>query len=207
MDEIARVTPSWRGVSHARLAGAGLQYPVEDEHDPGTAFLFDDGFPTTDGHATLTPVEFLPPAELPDDEYPFFMNTGRQLYHWHTGTMTRRATGLDSREPTPTVELSPADAHELGVADGDPVRITSRRGSIVIAVRISQRVAHHQVFIPMHYREAAANLLTNSSTLDPYAGIPEFKVSAVRIEPVKGASHHAEEWESAGSHSLVAGDD
>jgi predicted molibdopterin-dependent oxidoreductase YjgC len=208
MDEIARVTPSWRGVSHARLVGAGLQYPVKDEQHMGTSFLFDDGFPTADGRATLTPVEFLPPAELPDEEYPFFMNTGRQLYHWHTGTMTRRATGLDSREPTPTVELNQADARELGVADGDPVRITSRRGSIVIAVRISPRVARHQVFIPMHYREAAANLLTNSSKLDPYAGIPEFKVSAVRIEPMKAAPRRTtEEWEGSAEHSLVAGDD
>ena len=180
MDEIARVTPSWRGASHARLGGAGLQYPVETATDPGTPFLFADDFPTSDGRATFVPVEFLPPAELPDAEYPFMLNTGRQLYHWHTGTMTRRSTGLDAREPVPTVELSPADARELGVADGDAVVIASRRGTIEIAVRISPRVARKQIFIPMHYREAAANLLTNTA-LDPYAGIPEFKVCAVRI--------------------------
>ncbi|MBX6332088.1 MAG: formate dehydrogenase subunit alpha [Gemmatimonadaceae bacterium] len=184
MDEIARVTPSWRGVSYARLEGSGLQYPVPDAQSPGTFFLFDDEFPTADGKATLTPVEFMPPAELPDAEYPFFMNTGRQLYHWHTGTMTRRATGLDSREPTPTVEINADDARALGIADGDPVRITSRRGSVVLSARVSPRVARSQVFLPMHYREAAANLLTRSDVLDPYAGIPEFKVSAVRIEPV-----------------------
>ena len=184
MVEIASVTPSWRGITHARLEETGgLQYPVHDATHAGTAYLFADRFPTVDGRGTLVPVEFLPPAELPDDQYPFWMNTGRQLYHWHTGTMTRRSYGLDAREPVPTVEISPPDAAELGVRDGDAVRITSRRNSIEIAVRLSPRVARHQIFIPMHYREAAANLLTNPA-LDPYAHIPEFKVCAVRIEPV-----------------------
>ena len=180
-DEIARVTPSWRGVSHERLEGAGgLQYPVPDSTHPGTPFLFDDQFPTTDGKATFVPVEFLPAAELPDDDYPFLLNTGRQMYHWHTGTMTRRSFALDSREPTPTVELNPHDARELGVADGEDVVIASRRAEIHINVRLSDRVARKQIFIPMHYREAAANLLTNPA-LDPVAGIPEFKVCAVSI--------------------------
>ena len=187
MDEIARVTPSWRGVSHARLEGPGLQYPVSDFESDGTAFLFAERFPTRDGRATFEPVEFLPPAELPDDEYPFFLNTGRQMYHWHTGTMTRRSMTLDAREPTPTVELSPADAEVIGVADGDEVNVISRRGSIRIHVRLSPRVAHHQIFIPMHYREAAVNLLTNPA-LDPYAGIPEYKACAVRVERAVPAS-------------------
>ena len=190
MDEIARVTPSWRGVSHRRLDGTGgLQYPVPHAEHPGTAFLFDDRFPTADGKAVFHAVEFLPPAELPDDEYPFILNTGRQMYHWHTGTMTRRSFALDARESTPTVELNPADAVALGVRDGDTVAISSRRGRITIAARISGRVARHQVFVPMHYREAAANLLTNPA-LDPYAGIPEFKVCAVKLEAVRD---HAEE--------------
>ena len=109
------------------------------------------------------------------------------MYHWHTGTMTRRAEGLDSREPVPVVEIAPADALVLGVAEGETVRVTSRRGSVLIGVRISDRQARGQVFIPMHYREAAANLLTNPA-LDPYAKIAEFKVSAVRIEPVSVAA-------------------
>ena len=205
MDEIARVTPSWRGVSHARLEGPGLQYPVPDAEHPGTDFLFADAFPTTDGLGVFIPVEYAPPAELPDEHFPFVMNTGRQLYHWHTGTMTRRSTGLDAREPVPTVELNPDDAAEMGVRDGDPVRITSRRNSIEIAVRISPRVAHRQVFIPMHYREAAANLLTNP-VLDPYAGIPEFKVAAVRIEPVQRVAPAASATTER-EHELVAGDD
>jgi formate dehydrogenase major subunit len=187
-DEIARVTPNWRGVSHARLRErvGGLQYPVPHAEHEGTAFLFDDRFPNESGRARMVGVTYLPPAELPDAEYPFFLNTGRQMYHWHTGTMTRRSTALDARESTATVELNRADAAELGVADGDEVSIRSRRNTIRIAVRLSERVARHQVFIPMHYREAAANLLTNPA-LDPSAGIPEFKVCAVRVEAVRPA--------------------
>ena len=182
MREIAAVTPSWAGVTYPRLDMAGLQYPVPDAASGGTAFLFGDRFPTADGRGTMVPVEYLPPAELPDDEYPFVMNTGRQLYHWHTGTMTRRSKGLDSREPVPTVELNPADAAALGVRDGDQVRITSRRNSMLIGARLSDRVRPRQVFVPFHFREAAANLLTNT-VLDPYAKIPEFKITAVRVEP------------------------
>jgi formate dehydrogenase major subunit len=184
MDEIARVTPSWRGVTHDRLRNSGgLQYPVHDRNHKGTDFLFDDRFPTKDGKANFVPVEFLPPAELPDDAYPFILNTGRQMYHWHTGTMTRRSFALDARESTPTVELNPVDAEELGANEGDMVRIASRRGEITIRVRLSNRVARKQIFIPMHYREAAVNLLTNPA-LDPYAHIPEFKVCAVSVSKV-----------------------
>ena len=184
MDEIARVTPNWRGVSYGKLRREGsVQYPVPTADSQGTAFLFAEKFPTPDGKALLVPVEYLPPSELPDDEYPFFLNTGRQMYHWHTGTMTRRAPGLDSREPVPVVEMHADDAATLGVEDGDTVQVASRRGSVLIGVRVSDRQARGQVFIPMHYREAAANVLTNP-TLDPYAKIASFKVSAVRIERV-----------------------
>ena len=182
MREIAQVTPSWAGVTYQRLEGAGLQYPVPTSDHPGTAFLFADAFPTADGRATFVPVVYTDPVELPDDAYPFVMNTGRQLYHWHTGTMTRRASGLDAREPTAIVEIHPADAAELGVAEGDLVRLTSRRNSMVTACRVSDRVARGQVFVPFHFREAAANLLTNP-VLDPYAKMAELKVCAVKIEP------------------------
>ncbi|MFI5234244.1 MAG: molybdopterin-dependent oxidoreductase [Gemmatimonadales bacterium] len=182
MDEIARVTPNWRGVSYARIEAEGaLQYPVPTADSPGTPFLFGESFPTPDGRARFVPVEYLPPGELPDEEFPYVLNTGRQMYHWHTGTMSRRSTGLDSREPVPIVEIHLDDATRLGIADGDPLRITSRRGSIVIGARVSERQARGQVFIPMHFREAAANLLTNPA-LDPYAKIAEFKVAAVRVE-------------------------
>ncbi len=181
MTEIAAVTPSWRGVNYQNLRPGGLQYPVLTPDSPGTPYLFADRFPTQDGRARLIAVEYLPPSELPSDEYPFFLNTGRQMYHWHTGTMTRRSEGLDAREPVPVVEMNRVDALALGVDEGETVRVTSRRGSILIGVRISDRQARGQVFIPMHYREAAANLLTNPA-LDPYAKIASFKVSAVRVE-------------------------
>jgi len=182
MREIAKVTPSWAGVTYDRLDFAGVQYPIPDAASPGTAFLFADRFPTADGKGTLVPVEYLPPAELPTEEYPYLMNTGRQLYHWHTGTMTRRSKGLDAREPVPTAEINPEDAAAMGVRDGDTLRVTSRRNAMLIAARVSDRVKRRQVFVPFHFREAAANLLTNPA-LDPYAKIPEFKVCAVRVEP------------------------
>jgi len=182
MKEIVTVTPSWAGVTYERLDGAGLQYPVPTTDHPGTAFLFAERFPTADGKGRFVPVEYTDPVELPDEKFPFVMNTGRQLYHWHTGTMTRRATGLDAREPTPIVEIHPHDAAQLGVTEGDLVRLTSRRNTMLTAVRVSERVAPGQVFVPFHFREAAANLLTNP-ILDPYAKMAELKVCAVRIEP------------------------
>lgn len=182
MREIAGVTPSWRGVTYDAIRGAGIQYPVPEPGHPGTAYLFGERFPTKDGRGLFVPVEYLPPAELPDAEYPFIMNTGRQMYHWHTGTMSRRSRGLDSREPVPVVELNPGDAARLGIRDGDTVRVASRRGAMLIGSRVSNRQAPGQVFIPFHFREAAANLLTNPA-LDPYAKIAEFKVSAVSVTP------------------------
>ncbi|HEY6091684.1 MAG TPA: formate dehydrogenase subunit alpha [Gemmatimonadales bacterium] len=183
MREIARVTPTWAGVTYERLEGAGLQYPVPTLESPGTAFLFDRSFPTDDGLVHFVAVAYTDPVELPDEQFPFVMNTGRQLYHWHTGTMTRRASGLDAREPTAIVEIHPEDAQRLGVHEGELVRLTSRRNSMVSAARISDRVAPGQVFVPFHFREAAANLLTNP-VLDPYAKMAELKVCAVRLEAV-----------------------
>jgi predicted molibdopterin-dependent oxidoreductase YjgC len=182
MAEISALAPSWAGVTYPRLGGGGLQYPVPHREHPGTAFLFDDRFPTDDGRARFHAVEYADPGELPDEEFPFVMGTGRQLYHWHTGTMTRRSQGLDAREPVPTVEVHPEDAAELGVADGDLVRITSRRNTVLIGVRLSNRVARRQVFVPFHFREAAANLLT-SPVLEPHAKMAALKVCAVRLEP------------------------
>ncbi len=183
MDDIAKVTPNWAGVSHEKIRREGaIQYPVLTPDSTGTPFLFADHFPTPDGRATLVPVEYLPPAELPDEEFPILLNTGRQMYHWHTGTMTRRSQGLDAREPVPIMEINPIDATRLQIDEGAMVRVTSRRGSIVLGARHSGRVAPGQIFIPMHYREAAVNLLTNPA-LDPYAKIAEFKVAAVRVEP------------------------
>jgi formate dehydrogenase major subunit len=182
MEEISRLAPAWAGVTYQRLRAGGLQYPVPTRDHPGTSFLFGDRFPTADGRASFHAVEYADPGELPDAEYPFVMCTGRQLYHWHTGTMTRRSRGLDAREPIATVEVNPEDAAELGVGDGDLVRITSRRNAMLISVRVSDRVARRQVFVPFHFREAAANLLTNP-VLEPHAKMAALKVCAVRIEP------------------------
>ncbi len=187
MEEISQLAPAWAGITYQRLRAGGLQYPVPTADHPGTAFLFGERFPTTDGRATFHAVEYADPGELPDAEYPFVMCTGRQLYHWHTGTMTRRSRGLDAREPIATVEVNPADAADLGVSDGDPVRITSRRNSMLIAVRVSDRVARWQVFVPFHFREAAANLLTNP-VLEPHAKMAALKVCAVRLEAVGAPS-------------------
>ncbi|HXV85444.1 MAG TPA: molybdopterin-dependent oxidoreductase, partial [Gemmatimonadales bacterium] len=187
MEEIRHLAPAWEGVTYEALAGAGLQYPVPHQGHPGTGFLFDDRFPTPDGIASFNPAAYTDPAELPDAEYPFVMCTGRQLYHWHTGTMTRRSRGLDAREPAPIVEIHPDDASILGVTDGDPVRLTSRRNSVVMSARLSDRVARRQVFVPFHFREAAANLLT-SPVLEPHAKMAALKVCAVRIEPAAVAA-------------------
>jgi predicted molibdopterin-dependent oxidoreductase YjgC len=182
MEEIRTLAPSWAGISYDRLRGGGLQYPVPTADHAGTPFLFGERFPTPDGRAHCHPVEYADPGELPDAEFPFVMCTGRQLYHWHTGTMTRRSRGLDAREPVATVEVNPEDAAELGLTDGDLVRITSRRNTMLIGVRISERVARRQVFVPFHFREAAANLLTNP-VLEPHAKMAALKVCAVRLEP------------------------
>jgi predicted molibdopterin-dependent oxidoreductase YjgC len=183
MDEIASLCPAWTGISYPALEGGGLQYPVPERGHPGTGFLFADEFPTSDGRATFHPVEYCDPGELPDAEYPFVMNTGRQLYHWHTGTMTRRSRGLDAREPVAVAEIHPDDAVELGIGDGDQMRLTSRRNSLVISARISDRVARRQLFVPFHFREAAANLLT-SPVLEPHAKMAALKVVAVRVDRV-----------------------
>jgi len=184
MEEIRVLAPAWAGVTYEALEGAGLQYPVPEDGHPGTAFLFDQEFPTSDGIALFNPAEYTDPSELPDDEYPFVMCTGRQLYHWHTGTMSRRSAGLDAREPLPTVEIHPEDALTLGLADGDAVKLTSRRNSVTMSARVSDRVARKQVFVPFHFREAAANLLT-SPVLEPHAKMAALKVCAVRIEPAR----------------------
>ena len=142
-----------------------------------------DRFPTPSGKAKFVPVEFAPPAELPDEEYPFVLNTGRVLEHWHTGTMTRRAAVLDALAPTPFVEVHPEDMTRLGIANGARVTVRSRRGTITLAAVSADEVAPGNVFIPFHFREAAANVLTIDQ-LDPFGKIPEFKFCAVRLEAV-----------------------
>jgi formate dehydrogenase major subunit len=145
--------------------------------------LFGDGFPTANGRARFVPAEFSRPLELPDAEFPLILNTGRLLEHWHTGSMTRRARILDQLEPEAIVFIHPIDASELAIEDGQFVEVSSRRGTIKLKARFHEGEALGSVFIPFHFREAAANLLTLDE-LDPDGKIPEFKFSAVRVSPL-----------------------
>ncbi len=181
-DEIASLTPSYGGITYNRLEKSTLQWPCPSSDHPGTPYLHKDKFAR--GKGKFHAVEFLPPKELPDKEYPFVLSTGRILQHFHTGTMTRRAEVLDELVPQGVVELNPDDATELGVSDGQMVKVSTRRGQIKIATRVTSRVAPQTLFIAFHYREAPANRLTIAA-LDPIAKIPEFKVCAAKVESIK----------------------
>jgi formate dehydrogenase major subunit len=183
-DEMVALMPAYTGLTYDNLGSTGKLYSNADpEHSDGTVVLFDEAFSTPDGRARIVPAEWLPARELPDADFPFVLNTGRQLEHWHTGTMTRRSKALDALQPKPHVFLHANDAEELGVGDGDMVRVASRRGEVVIEVKVSHRETPGSCFIPFHFREASANLLTTDE-IDPFGKIPEFKFCAVRIEPV-----------------------
>jgi formate dehydrogenase major subunit len=159
-----------------------VTYPSLSETDPGQPIVFGDGFPRQDGRARFTPADIIPPAETPDADYPMIMTTGRQLEHWHTGSMTRRATVLDAVEPQANASMHPRTLRRLGVNAGDMVTIETRRGAISIMARADRAVAEDMVFVPFAYVEAAANILTNP-VVDPYGKIPEFKFSACRVMP------------------------
>ncbi len=158
-----------------------VTYPSLSPEDPGQPIVFGDGFPRPDGRARFTPASVIAPDDVPDAEYPMILTTGRQLEHWHTGSMTRRATVLDAVEPEANCSLHPSTLRKLGVEPGGHVRLTTKRGSVVVMARADRAVAPDMVFLPFAYVEAAANILTNSA-LDPYGKIPEFKFSAVRVE-------------------------
>jgi len=175
--EMGRLVPEYAGVTYERLQGEGLQFPVWDDQHPGTPFLFAERFPR--GRAKFHPLDFRPAAETPDREYPFVLTTGRVLEHWHGGSLTRHSR-LDALYPEALMELHPEDAARLGVQDRATVRVSSRRGTVVLRVTVTPRTNPGIVFIPFHFREAAANLLTND-VLDPLAKIPEYKACAVRI--------------------------
>jgi len=162
-----------------------VTYPSLSPEDPGQPIVFGDGFPRTDGRARFTPASVIPPDEVPDPDYPMVLTTGRQLEHWHTGSMTRRSRVLDAVEPEANCSLHPKTLRRLGVAPGEMLRLTTRRGSIEIMARADRVVAEDMVFLSFAYVEAAANILTNPA-LDPYGKIPEFKFSAVRVEPATG---------------------
>jgi formate dehydrogenase major subunit len=186
-EEIVAVMANYANLSYDNLGLTGKLYPNPDpEHSDGTVVMFGEKFKTDDGLAHLVPAEWMPAKELPSDEYPMILSTGRLLQHWHTGSMTRRSYALDAISPRPEVYLHPDDAAELGLADGELARVTSRRGTIVLATRFSYREGRGSCFIPFHFREAAANLLTIDE-IDPLGKIPEFKFCAVRIESAGGS--------------------
>jgi formate dehydrogenase major subunit len=183
-EEMVDLVPSYANLTWDNLAGTGKLYPNDDpEHSDGTVVMFDERFNTSDGLAHLVPAQWLPARELPDDEFPFVLNTGRLLEHWHTGSMTRRSYALDAIAPRAEVYLHADDAAALHLVDGGMARVTSRRGQIVLHVRVSHREMPGNCFIPFHFREAAANLLTTDE-IDPVGKIPEFKFCAVRVEAV-----------------------
>jgi len=180
-DEIRRCTPSMAGITWERLEREhAVTYPCLEEGDPGTEVLFEDRFPTANGLGHLRAVDYTPAAEVPDDDYPLVLITGRLLEHWHTGAMTRRATVLDAIEPVPMVSLNPAQITDLGIEPGDAVTLETRRGSVAALARIDPSIPAGAVFLPFCYAEAPANLMTNPE-LDPDGKIPEFKYCAVRI--------------------------
>ena len=173
-------------ISWDRLAAENVvTYPSLDETDPGQPIVFGDGFPRSDGRARFTPASIIAPAETPDTEYPMILTTGRQLEHWHTGSMTRRATVLDAVEPQANASLHPRTLRRLGVEAGDMITIETRRGSISIMARADRAVAEDMVFVPFAYVEAAANILTNP-VVDPFGKIPEFKFAACRVVATMG---------------------
>lgn len=179
MDEITKVTPIYGGMTYKRLDPWGLQWPCLNNEHPGTKFLHKDKF--AKGKGTFMPCAYKPPAELPDAEFDFTLSTGRVYWHWHTGTMTRRTSTLDRESPEGYVEIHPDDAKELGVRNGEFIKVSSRRGSIKVKTLITEKVVKKSVFIPFHFKEASANVLTNPA-VDPIAKIPEYKVCAVKLE-------------------------
>jgi predicted molibdopterin-dependent oxidoreductase YjgC len=180
MAEAAAVTPIYGGISHQRLAeGQGLSWPCPTENHPGTRFLHEGKF--SRGLGKFFPVEAQLPAEQPDEEYPLILTTGRVLYHYHTGTMTRRSEGLDWRMPAGYAEINAEDAEAIDLEDGEAVQIISRRGQVRTQARVGRQVPPGVVFLSFHWKESPANLLTQNYALDPIAKIPEYKASAVKL--------------------------
>ncbi|MCL7979784.1 MAG: molybdopterin-dependent oxidoreductase, partial [marine benthic group bacterium] len=183
--EFTALAPSYGGLTYENLGLTGKLWPCPDpETGDGIQVLMGDTFPTPNGLGKFVPCEFEPAKELPDEEYPFVLNTGRLLEHWHTGTMTRRSRALHEIAPVPEVEMHASDLAMLELSDGDRVTVTSRRGEITLTARESVRMTAGSVFIPFHFREAAANVLTIDE-LDPHGKIPEFKFCAVKVAPAE----------------------
>ena len=190
--EMTQAMPSLANITWDRLMReSSVTYPCDGPDQPGHDIVFGNGFPTVSGRARFVPAQIVPPAEEPDAEYPFVLTTGRQLEHWHTGSMTRRASVLDDLEPEAVAYVSSADLRRLGLKAGDPIRVATRRGAIELKARVDGAIPTGLIFIPFAYAEAAANVLTNPQ-LDPFGKIPEFKFCAARLEPASNAAVAAE---------------
>lgn len=186
--EFASLTDSYKTLDYDNLGATGKLWPNADPiNDDGPVVLFDDGFPTANGRGKFVPAESEAAKELPDAEYPLVLNTGRLLQHWHTGSMTRRSRALDAIEPEAHVWMHPDDAEARGIGAEDYVNVKSRRGEVTLKARVTRREQPGAVFMPFHFREASANLLTHDA-LDPHGKIPEFKFCAVQIERAKNGS-------------------
>jgi formate dehydrogenase (NADP+) alpha subunit len=181
--EMVSLTPVYGGMSYHRLDDCGLQWPCRSTDDPGTEFLHKDGFATDSGKARLMPLEYRPSAELADYEYPLILTTGRSLYQYHTGTMTRMVKGLNILHGHEVVEINPQDASDLGVVDGDGVRVISRRGEVKALAKSTETIPRGLVSMTFHFPETPTNLLTNPA-VDSIANTPELKVCAVRVEKI-----------------------
>ncbi len=178
-EEMRKLTPSYGGISCDRLGNEGLQWPCPSEDHPGTCILHTNTF--VRGKGRFMPLKYTPPAEMPDADYPLVLSTGRSLYHFHTGTMTRKVSGLNMIEPEGAVEINPQDASKLSIAQGDKVKVSSRRGEVITKAKVTEALPPGVVFMTFHFAESAANILTNPK-LDPVSKIPELKVSAVKVE-------------------------
>ncbi len=180
MKEISQLTPSYGGISYERLdKEGGLQWPCPTPDHPGTPRLHAEKF--TRGKGKFSPLEYRPPAELPDAEYPLMLTTQRSLFQFHTGTMTRKVPGLNELRPEELVEINPVDAQKLGIEDGEMVKVSSRRGEVDVHAKVTEGSPVGVVAMTFHFMESPTNVLTNPA-FDPIAKIPEYKVCAVKIE-------------------------
>lgn len=181
-EEIRSLTPSYAGITYERIEKSGIQWPCPHTNHLGTPILHKETF--TRGLGKFHPVEYREAAEMPDEEYPLILTTGRSLYHYHTGTMTRRVAAIDQHRPHNEVEINPRTAETYNIKDGDMIKLSTRRGSIKLKAKVTENIKEGIVFTTFHFGEAAANHLTNANSLDPVAKIPEFKLAAAKIEKI-----------------------
>jgi formate dehydrogenase major subunit/formate dehydrogenase alpha subunit len=181
MDEIASLVPSYGGINYERLEQGGIQWPCPTKDHPGTETLYTESFLRKGGRALFVSLDQKGPGEVPDEDYPFMLITGRRREHYNNGSMTRRSSGIMELVPDEMLEINPEDAEVLNIRDGEMVRVTSRRGWIDVRARITERSQKGNLFLTFHFPEANSNVLT-TDVRDPITGTPEYKCTAVRVE-------------------------